>query len=124
MAFVYSDATKTARMNAIVAAAGANARLEIGTANMAAVLATFTFGSVIGTVSGDTLTFSGLPLSDSSADATGIAAAARIRTAGGVDVITGFTVSETPGAGDFLIDNASIKVGQLVQITTGTIKHG
>ena len=62
MAFVYSDATKTARMNAIVAAAGANARLEIGTANMAAVLATFTFGSVIGTVSGDTLTFSGLPL--------------------------------------------------------------
>ena len=93
MAFVYSDATKIARMNAIVAAAGANARLEIGTANMAAVLATFTFGSVIGTVSGDTLTFSGLPLSDSSADATGIAAAARIRTAGGVDVITDFAVS-------------------------------
>ena len=124
MAMTYSTAVKTARMNAIVTAAGANARLEIGTANMDTVLATFTFGSVMGTVSGDTLTLSGLPLSDVSADATGTAAAARIRTAGGVDVITGLTVSETPGAGDFLIDNASIKVGQFVQIPTGTIKHG
>lgn len=122
MAMTYSTAVKTARMNAIVTQAGANAKLEIGTTGMATVLATITFGSVLGTVSGDTLTFSGLPLSDTAADATGTAVEARIRTSGNVDVITGLTVSET--SGNIVIDNANIKAGQIVQLSIGTIQHG
>lgn len=122
MAMTYSTAVKTARMNAIVAQAGANAKLELGTSGMVTVLATIQFGSVLGTVSGDTLTFSGLPLSDTSADATGVAVEARIRTSGNVDVITGLTVSET--SGNIVIDNANIKAGQIVQLSGGTIQHG
>ncbi len=122
MAMTYSTALKTARMNAIVSIAGAGAKLEIGTAGMATVLASFTFGSVIGTVSGDTLTFSGLPLSDTSADATGTAAEARIRTSGNVDIITGLTVSST--SGNIILDNTSINAGQTVNLTSGTIQHG
>lgn len=122
MAMTYSAALKTARMNAIVSIAGSGAKLEIGTSGMSTVLASFTFGSVIGTVSGDTLTFSGLPLTDTSADATGIAAEARIRTADNQDIITGLTVSET--SGDIIIDNSDINVGQIVGIVAGIIKHG
>lgn len=122
MAMTYSAALKTARMNAIVSIAGSGAKLEIGTSGMSTVLASFTFGSVFGTVSGDTLTFSGLPLTDTSADATGIAAEARIRTADNQDIITGLTVSET--SGDIIIDNSDINVGQIVGIVAGTIKHG
>lgn len=122
MAMTYSTALKTARMNAIVSIAGSGAKLEIGTAGMTTILASFTFGSVIGTVSGDTLTFSGLPLSDTSADATGTAAEARIRTSGNVDIITGLTVSST--SGNIILDNTSINAGQTVNLTSGTIQHG
>lgn len=122
MAMTYSTALKTARMNAIVTTAGSGAKLEIGTTGMATVLASFTFGSVLGTVSGDTLTFSGMPLSDTSADNTGVAAEARIRTSGNVDVITGLTVSST--SGNIILDNTSIKAGQTVNLNSGTIQHG
>ena len=122
MAMTYSTALKTARMNAIVSIAGSGAKLEIGTTGMATVLASFTFGSVLGTVSGDTLTFSGMPLSDTSADNTGVAAEARIRTSGNVDVITGLTVSST--SGNIILDNTSINAGQTVNLNSGTIKHG
>ena len=122
MAMTYSTALKTARMNAIVTTAGSGAKLEIGTTGMATVLASFTFGSVLGTVFGDTLTFSGMPLSDTSADNTGVAAEARIRTSGNVDVITGLTVSST--SGNIILDNTSINAGQTVNLNSGTIQHG
>ena len=122
MSMTYSMALKTARMNAIVAAAGSGAKLEIGTTGMASVLASFTFGAVLGTVSGDTLTFSGMPLSDTSAGTTGIATEARIRTSSNVDLITGLTVSSS--IGDVVIDNTSINVGQTVNLISGSITHG
>ena len=122
MAMTYSTSLKTARMNAIVTTAGSGAKLEIGTSGMSTVLASFTFGSVLGTVSGDTLTFSGMPLSDTSADNTGVAAEARIRTSGNVDVITGLTVSST--SGNIILDNTSINAGQTVNLNSGTIQHG
>ena len=122
MAMTYSTALKTARMNAIVTTAGSGAKLEIGTTGMATVLASFTFGAVLGTVSGGTLTFSGMPLSDTSADNTGVAAEARIRTSGNVDVITGLTVSST--SGNIILDNTSINAGQTVNLNSGTIQHG
>lgn len=123
MSMTYSIALKSARMQAIVDTAGANAKLEFGTTGMVTVLASFTFGAVLGVVSGDTLTFSGLPMSDTFADATGIATEARIRTAGDVDVITGLTVSTSAGS-DVVLDNANINSGQTITINSIVLKHG
>jgi hypothetical protein len=63
-----------------------------------------------------------MPQSDTSADNTGIAAAARIRTAsGGTDVVTGLTVG-TSGT-DIVLDNLNIATGQTVSINSAAITH-
>jgi hypothetical protein len=85
-------------------------------------LATIPLGNPAGTTSGGILTFSGFPRSDTSADATGTAAAARIRTAsGGTDIITGLTVGTS--ASDINLDSVSITTGQTVTINSATITH-
>lgn len=122
MAVTYTAAVKNARLDAVVTAIGTAGVLEIGTTGMASVLATITLGNPAGTTSGGVLTFSGFPRSDTSADATGTAAAARIRTAsGGTDIITGLTVG-TSGS-DINLDSTSITVGQTVTINSATITH-
>lgn len=124
MAVNYSTAVKTARMQAVVDAIDAGAaagKLEIGTTGMALVLATITLDDPSATVSGDTLTLSGLPNTDTSADATGTAAAARIRDSDNNDVVTGLTVG-TSGT-NIIIDNTSIVAGQVVSLNSGTIQH-
>jgi hypothetical protein len=124
MAVVYPNAVKIARMNAVTTAAGTTAVLEIGTAGMASVLATINLGNPIaGAATGaGLLTLSGFPRSDTSADASGIAAAARIRTAtGGTDIVTGLTVG-TSGS-DINLDSTNITIGQTVTINSFTITH-
>lgn len=124
MAVTYTDAVKVARMNAVITAAGATAVLEIGTTGMASILATFALTNPIGAAAGaGVLTLDFDPdISDTSADNTGTAAAARIRTAsGGTDIITGLTVG-TSGA-DIILDSTSITAGQTVTLTAGTITH-
>ena len=122
MAVNYPTAVKTSRMQAVVTAAGTTAVLEIGTAGMASVLATIALGNPIGTVSGAVLTLSGFPRSDTAADASGTAAAARIRTAtGGTDIVTGLTVGTT--GSDINLDSTNITAGQTVTINSFTITH-
>lgn len=124
MAVVYTNAVKIARMNAVTTAAGTTAVLEIGTAAMGTVLATINLGNPIaGAATGaGVLTLSGFPRSDTAADASGTAAAARIRTAtGGTDIITGLTVG-TSGS-DINLDSTSITTGQTVTINSATITH-
>jgi hypothetical protein len=122
MAVNYTTAVKNARLDAVVTAIGSAGVLEIGTAGMASVLATIALGNPAGTSAGGVLTFSGFPRTDSSADASGTAAAARIRTAsGGTDVITGLTVG-TSGT-DIVLDSVSITAGQSVTINSATITH-
>lgn len=122
MAVTYTTAVKNARLDAVVTAIGSAGVLEIGTTGMGTVLATIALGNPAGTTSGGVLTFSGFPRSDTSADATGTAAAARIRTAsGGTDIITGLTVG-TSGS-DINLDSTSITAGQTVTITSATITH-
>jgi hypothetical protein len=123
MTVTYTTAVKNARLNAVTAAAGATAVLQIGTTAMGTVLATIPLANPIAAgASGGVLTLSGVPVSDTSADATGTAAAARIRTAaGGTDIVTGLTVG-TSGA-DINLDSVSITAGQQVSITAGTITH-
>jgi hypothetical protein len=124
MSVVYTTAVKAARMTAvrdqIDAGAGAGV-LQIGTTGMATVLAEITLADPSGTVSGAVLTLSGFPRSDTSANATGTAAAARIRDSNGTDIITGLTVG-TSGS-DINLDNTSINTGQTVTINSATITH-
>lgn len=121
MAVTYTTAVKTDRMNAVVTAAGTTAVLEIGTTGMASILATIALANPIGTVTNGVLTLT-MPRSDTSADNTGTAAAARIRTAsGGTDIITGLTVGTT--GSDINLDSVSITAGQTVTINSATITH-
>lgn len=122
MAVVYTTAVKSARMSAVVTAIGSTGVLEIGTTGMASILATFTLNNPPGTVTNGVLTLSGFPKSDTSADNTGTAAAARIRTAtGGTDIITGLTVGTS--ATDIILDSLSITTGQTVTLNSATITH-
>jgi hypothetical protein len=122
MAVTYTTAVKNARMNAVTTAIGSTGVLEIGTTGMGTVLATIPLANPAapGAASG-VLTFT-MPQSDTSADATGTAAAARIRTAtGGTDIVTGLTVGTT--GSDINLDTTSINAGQTVTITSATITH-
>lgn len=124
MAVTYTNAVKVARMAAVVTAAGSTAVLEIGTTGMASILATIALGNPIaGAATGaGVLTLSGFPRSDTSADNSGTAAAARIRTAtGGTDIITGLTVG-TSGT-DIVLDSVSITAGQNVTLNSAVITH-
>jgi hypothetical protein len=118
---VYTTAVKSARMQAVVDQIGANGKLEIGTTGMALVIATVALGATAGTVSNGVITLSGLPISDLAADATGVAAAARIRTSGDVDVITGLTVGMS--GTDIVLDNTNVAIGQQVSINAATFTH-
>ena len=124
MAVNYTNAVKAARMTAvrdqIDAGTGAGI-LQIGTTGMGTVLAEITLNDPSGTISGAVLTLSGFPKSDTSANATGTAAAARIRDSSGTDVITGLTVGTT--GSDINLDSVSITAGQTVTINSATITH-
>ena len=120
MAITYTIAVKTARLNAVKTALGASGKLEIGTTGMASILAVIDLGSG-GSVTNDVWTLIGTPTSDTSADNTGTAAAARIRTSDNTDIVTGLTVG-TSGA-DVILDSTSITAGQTVTINSATITH-
>lgn len=125
MPIIYTDAVKRARMDAVVAQAGATAVLEIGTAGMASVLATIPLNSPIAPAAtgAGVLALSGFPKTDP-ADATGTPAAARIRTSsGGTDVITGLTVGLAASLPDVVLDSLSITVNQAVKVNGATFTH-
>lgn len=121
MSVVYEAALKTARMQAVVDAIGAAGKLEIGTAGMASVLATINLANPAGVAAAGVLTFT-MPQSDTAADATGTAAAARIRTGASADVVTGLTVG-TSGT-DVVLNIVAVNAGQTVTITSATLNHG
>jgi hypothetical protein len=125
MPVTYNTTVKNARLDAVNTAIGTTGVLEIGTAGMASVLATIALGNpAAGSAASGLLTFSGFPRSDTSADATGTAAAARIRTAtGGTDIVTGLTVTAAGGGGDVILNTLTITAGQTVSITNMTITH-
>ena len=127
MTVTYSSTVKDNRMTAVrdaIDAGGAAGKLEICTAAYASILATITLGysgASTGTVSGGVLTLAGFPRSDTSADDTGTAAVARIRTSANADVITGLTVGLA--ASDINLDSLSITTGQTVTIDSAAITH-
>ncbi len=126
MAVTYSDACKEDRHEATIALidAGASAGyIEICSAAYAAVLATIPLADPSATAAAGVLTFDFAPdVSDTSADATGTAAVARVKDSNGTVVISGLTVGLS--ASDIILDSLSITAGQTVTLTTGTITHG
>jgi hypothetical protein len=126
MAVNYRTSLKTTRMNAVktdIDSGGAAGYVEICSAAYASVLATIPLAyNPCGTVSGDTLTFT-MPQSDSSADATGTAAVARIKNSAGTVIIDGLTVTATGGGGNIQLNTVSITSGDIVQLTSATIQH-
>ena len=124
MAVTYPTAVKTARMTAVrdlIDAGSGPGVLQIGTTGMASILAEITLNDPSGTISSDVLSLSGFPKSDTSANNTGTAAAARIRDSNGNDVITGLTVGLS--AADIILDSVSITAGQTVTINSAAITH-
>ena len=123
MAVTYSATVKTNRMtqvmNAIDGGAGAG-YVEICTAAYALVLATITLSDPCGSVTGDVLTLTA-PKSDTSADATGTAAIARIKESGGAVVVSGLTVG-TSGT-EIELTSLAITATDTVTINTMTITH-
>ena len=125
MSVIYSAATKTARLNAVVTTIGANGKLKLLTA-ADAVLVTLPLAATAGVVSGDVLTFSDANgatagISNVAAGAQGAIAKAIITTSADVTVISGLTAG-TSGT-DVIVDNVNVNVGQSVQINTATITH-
>jgi len=121
MSVVYSIAVKNARMDAVTAQIGANGKLEIGTAAMAAILATITLNATAAAAaSNGVLTFSGFPKT-AAASGTGTAAAARIRKSDNTDIITGLTVGTS--ASDIILDSTNITAGQNITINSATLTH-
>lgn len=118
MAVTYSAATKTVRMQA-TADDCAGGTLEIGTAGMATVLATFSLSGTQTGVSGDTWTLQ-FTAGTVTASAGGTAAAAQIKDSGAAVVISGLTVGQ--GSGDLSLNNTTIANGQDVSLS-GSIQH-
>jgi hypothetical protein len=125
MAVNYDTPTKQARLEAVVANIDSGSGpgvLEICTAGYSTVLATITLADPCATVSGGTLTFAGFPRSDTSADASGTAALARVKDSNGTTRIDGLTVG-TSGA-DIILGSTTITAGNEVQLTSAVINHG
>ena len=120
MALTYTTAVKTARLNAVKTALGTDGKLEIGTTGMASILATIPLGTG-GTVTNDVWTLIASATSDTAADNTGTAAAARIRTSADVDIATGLTVGLS--GQNINLDSLSLTAGQTVTINSATITH-
>lgn len=95
--------------------------LEIGTTSMASVLAIIPLADPCGSVASDVLTFT-MPQSDTSADATGTAAEARIKDSSGTVIVSGLTVG-TSGA-NINLSSVGITVGDTVTLSSAAITHG
>lgn len=125
MSVTYSTTLKNTRMTDVVTAIGTTGYLNIYTAGLGTLLASIPLANPAGAVTTGVLTFSGTPLTESSANATGSAAAATVSTAvngGGTTVISGLTVG-TSGT-DIILSSTSIVSGQPVTITSASITHG
>ena len=116
--------TKNDRMTAVrdrIDSGSGPGVLQIGTAGMASILAEFTLDDPSGTISGGVLSLSGFPKSDTSANATGTAAAARIRDSNGNTRVSGLTVGLS--ATDITLNSVSVTAGQTVTINSAAITH-
>ena len=98
--------------------------LVVGTSALSGatgVLATFNLNTTPGSVSGDTLTISGTPIT-ATASAGGTAALAELRNNAGTVILSGLTVGTT-GTNVIISPSTTITSGQTCQVTSCTIAH-
>src|SRR5262250_1347629 len=111
MALVYPVTLRNNRLqqviNAIDGGAG-NGRIQIGTAGMGLVLSTVVLLKPSATIAAGVLTFSGTPLVDPSAAASGIAAAGRITDSTGTVWASGLTVGLAGSGANIIINLLNI----------------
>lgn len=123
MAVTYSNTIKDNRMtqvlNGIDSGSGAG-YIEICTAAYGAVLATITLSDPCGSVASQALTLT-MPKSDTSADNTGTAAVARIKSSDGTVQVSGLTVGTT--GSDINLSSVAITAGDTVTLTSAVITH-
>ena len=125
MAVVYSSTLKTTRMTAVRTAVDGGpsfGTIEIGTAAMAAVLAIITLPKPMSSEAAGVLTLLGVPLSSAAAIAAGTAAAACFKDSTGAIIVSSLTVGVA--GSDINITNTTIAIGDIIQLTSGTITHG
>ncbi len=125
MSVVYNTTLKNTRMTDVVTAIGTTGYINIYTAGLALLLASIALANPAGVVTSGVLNFSGTPLTESSANNTGTAAAANVTTAvngGGTVVVSGLTVGTS--ATDIVLSSTNIVAGQPVTLTSASITHG
>lgn len=119
MSVNYDTTLKNTRMTAVRDAVNGGT-IEICSAAYAAVLAVLTLAATSGTVADGVLTFNAIT-QDSSADAAGTAAVARVKDSGGNVKINGLTVG-TSGA-DVNLNKTNIEAGDIVSLSSAAITH-
>ena len=123
MAINYTTALKNNRLDEVTALLDVSAPGDMQIANtaFALVLATIALlNPAFPAAAAGVLTMASA-ISDTSADATGTAAEAKLRDGAGADVATGLTVGT--GGTDLILDSVSITIAQTVTINTMTITH-
>src|ERR1035437_1415541 len=111
MSVTYNITLKNTRMTDVVTAIGTGGYLNFYSSTPT-LLASLPMSNPAGTVTGPVLTFT-VPLTDTTADASGIAASATISTAvdgGGTVVISGLSVGTV--ATDIVLSSTNIVAGQ------------
>lgn len=122
MAIALNTTLRSARATAIVTEAGANAQIKLYTSAYAALLGTLTCSATLGTVSNGVLTFNAIT-QDSSADASGTFALARLYKSDGTTmVIEGLTVGTA--ATDIIMNAAAATVGAAISMSSAVINEG
>lgn len=127
MTVQWSVTVANARGDAIETAIGTAAVIKIRTGAAPANAAAADSGTVVATItlasdwasnaSAGVKGWSSLPVSDSSADATGTAAHYRLYASDGTTCHSQGTVTATGGGGDMTVDNTSFVATQTFQIT-------
>ena len=122
MAIVLNTTLRSARAQAIVTEAGANAQIKLYTAGYASLLGTLVCSATLGTVTNGVLTFNAIS-NDISADADGVFALARLyKTDGTTMVIEGLTVGTA--ATNIVMNAASAVTGAVISMSSAVITEG
>lgn len=122
MAVIYSQPVINQRLQVAVDfidGGSGSGLLKIGTSGMSVILSTVVLAKPCATVGSGVMTFSGLPLVDGSAAASGTPAEGEVTDSDGNVVISGLTVG-TAGA-EIIISQATIDAGDIVTFLSGTI---
>lgn len=129
MSVQFTSSVRDSMLSALITAAGANAHIRIYSGTKPAnadtalsgntLLADITCGATFATTSGGTLTLSGTPLSDTSADNTGTASFFRVLKSDLTTVVYQGDVG-TSGS-DLNLNTTSIAAGGPVQINSWTL---